>query len=202
MKATSCFLWRSKTNQTRHIFVILLQPLNTLNDGQIQMHPTLRASASQPARIRRLRPHPCARFAESNVPVRQHRRMEHRQWLLCGKFSAQGLQHEGVVYPQRTMEDETNGLASDGRSARSRLAYLYLRPLFDGRSIGRNTRGVSPNEIASGCPPRHRQLRDGVPTVLSDGWRTHQCTECDVHESHFRGKYLSIICKKYYLCIG
>ena len=33
-------------------FCYTLQPLNTLNDGQIQMHPALRDAASQPARIR------------------------------------------------------------------------------------------------------------------------------------------------------
>lgn len=133
-----------------------IQNFNQLYHGQIQIYLPQYYAPCKRERFRRLCPYPRARLAESALPVRQDRGMEHGQRVLCSGIPIQRFQHEGVVYPQRELGDETNRLASNGRSARSRVAHFFFRSLLDRQCSGCNLCRVSPDESASRRKDRHR----------------------------------------------
>lgn len=100
---------------TKHgTYLLYPTTLNTQNDGQIQMYPTLRDAANLLARIRRSHPHPCAGFAEKPLSQSQDYWMEHGCHLLCCHLPIQRFQHQSLVHGQRALGDETNRLASHG----------------------------------------------------------------------------------------
>ena len=78
-----------------------IQNFNQLYHGQIQIYLPQYHAPCRRERFRRLCPYPRARLAESALPVRQDRGMEHGQRALCSGIPIQRFQHEGVVYSQR-----------------------------------------------------------------------------------------------------